>query len=172
VFAEAGAGELVCARADIACPAGGAMWSSGPRALSRIEAAVESAAESSEGRLDPNAPRVLVGFSQGAYVALRAVRRAPGRYPSVLLIGAFVKPTRKELEAAGVVRLTLAAGDLDGSAATMRASAARLRREGFDARFVSLGRVGHTYVGDAPEKLAGALAWTIEGVPREPRASN
>lgn len=164
VFSSVTGAELVCARADLSCPSGGAMWSGGAAALSRIESAVRGAASVSGGRIDADGPRVLVGFSQGAYVALRAVHAAPRRYPSVMLIGAFVKPTRAELEAAGVRRLVLAAGDLDASAATMRASAEHLQNEGFDAKFVSLGRVGHTYVADDPKKLADAVAWTEAGV--------
>lgn len=164
VFADVTGGELVCARADLSCPNGGAMWSGGAGAIARIETAVRGAAVTTGGRVDPSAPRVLVGFSQGAYVAMRALHAQPHRYPAVLLIGAFVKPTRAELEAAGVVRIALAAGDFDGSSPTMRASAERLRAEGFDARFVSLGRVGHTYVADDPKKLADAVAWTEAAV--------
>lgn len=152
-------GDLVCARADLACPAGGAMWSGGASALTRIEEAIAEASESGA-RFDPHGPRALVGFSQGAYVALRAARHAPGRYRNVLLIGAFVTPSRADLEAAGIDRLGLAAGDHDGAARTMRETAQRLAAEGYPARFVSLGKVGHTYVPDEPQKLAAALAWT------------
>ncbi len=162
VFAGLGRGDLVCARADLACPSGGAMWSGGGGALRRIEDAVTRAA--SEGRFGLEAPRALIGFSQGAYVALRAARAKPGRYPSMLLIGAFVRPTRAELSAMGVRRLVLAAGDFDGAARTMRQTASDLEREGFDARFVSLGRVAHTYVADDREKLARAVEWTVDGV--------
>lgn len=161
-FAGLGSGDLICARADLACPAGGALWSGGAGALHRIEAAVERAA--AEGRFDKAAPRALAGFSQGAYVALRAARNAPGRYPSVLLIGAFVKPSRAELESAGIVRLALAAGDLDGAARTMRETARSLQVQGFDAQYISLGRVGHTYVPDERHKLERAVEWTLAGL--------
>ncbi len=173
VFSELGAGELVCARADLSCPNGGAMWSGGSNALRRIEAAVTSAASESAGRIDPTAPRLLVGFSQGAYVAVRAARGAPGVYPSLLLVGAFVKPTRAELESAGITRVAFAAGELDAAATTMRESAARLRAEGFDATYFSLGHVGHTYVAENPRQLADAVAWSLEAVStRGLRASN
>jgi len=93
-------------------------------------------------------------------------RSTPGRYPSVMLIGAFIRSTRAELENAGIRRLTLAAGELDASASTMKETARHLQAEGFDARFVSLGRVAHTYVADDPKKLAEAVAWTRDGLER------
>ena len=170
VLGEIARGDVVCARADMACPAGGSMWSGGGAAIARIEAAVEDAARVS-GRFDPSGPRVMVGFSQGAYVAMRAMRTQPGRYPAALLIGAFVKPTRRELESLGLKRLALVAGDYDGAAPTMRASAAQLAAEGFDARYFSLGKVPHTYVGDDPQKLRDALTWTeaaVDDVTRGP----
>jgi hypothetical protein len=34
-----------------------------------------------------------------------------------------------------------------------------------DVRWVSLGRVGHTYHADPPERLDGAVAWAAEGLP-------
>jgi hypothetical protein len=40
--------------------------------------------------------------------------------------------------------VALAAGRYDQAARSMRATAEALRREGVDARFVSLGEVGHT----------------------------
>ncbi len=157
VFAPLTSGSLVCARADLECPAGGAMWSGGRGALERIERAMENA----EG--DGAGPRMLIGFSQGAYVALRAAKASPQRFVSLLLIGAFVAPTRAELETAGVVRLGLAAGDHDAAAATMRETAKTLQAAGYAATFTSLGRVGHSYVGDDPQKLARAVRWTGDG---------
>lgn len=158
-FAPFAGSDLVCARGDMECPAGGAMWSGGAGAIGRIDRAIAEASDSGV-RFDPSAPRVLVGFSQGAYVALRAARAAPGKYPRVMLIGAFVSPSRADLEAAGITRLALAAGDLDGASRTMRETTQKLVAEGFDARFVSLGRVGHTYVPDDAQKLATAVDWT------------
>lgn len=174
VLGEIARGDVVCARADLACPAGGAMWSGGAGAIARIEAAVDDAARASGGRIDPRGPRVLVGFSQGAYVALRAMQARPGRYPAAVLIGAFVKKSRRELESLGLKRLALVAGDYDGAAPTMRATARDLRAEGFDARYFSLGKVPHTYVGDDPQKLADALAFAeaaVDGTSLEPTAS-
>jgi predicted esterase len=108
---------------------------------------------------DPASASVLVGFSQGAFVALDLTARHLGRYRGLVLIGADVAPSRAMLEASGVNRIVLAAGDLDGSSAPMRRAAEHLRREGMDARFVSLGRIGHSYETTEKEALRDAIVW-------------
>jgi acetyl esterase/lipase len=56
--------------------------------------------------------------------------------------------------------VVLAAGRWDGSRATMLATAAALRAEGFPVRFVDLGAAGHDYVsGRGGEGWREALAW-------------
>jgi hypothetical protein len=108
---------------------------------------------------DPEAPGVIVGFSQGAYVALDLVHARLGRYRGLVLIGADVEPSRAVLSAAGVDRIVLAAGDLDASSAPMKRAAERLRREGVLVRFVTLGRIGHSYQTTDPDTLRDAIAW-------------
>lgn len=108
---------------------------------------------------DPSGAGVLVGFSQGAYVALDLVHARLGLYRGLVLIGADVEPARADLEAAGVDRIVLAAGDLDGASTSMRSAAERLRRDGMQARFVSLGPVGHTYETTRKEALRDAIVW-------------
>jgi predicted esterase len=102
---------------------------------------------------------VIVGFSQGAYVALDLVRARLGRYRGLVLIGADVEPAKVLLDAAGVGRIVLAAGALDASYAPLQRAAARLRREGMDVRFVDLGRIGHSYQTTDKEALRDAIAW-------------
>jgi hypothetical protein len=103
---------------------------------------------------------VLVGFSQGAYVALDLVQARLGRHGGLVLIGADVAPSRAVLEAAGVSRIVLAAGDLDAASAPMKRAADRLAREGMDARFVSLGPIGHSYQTTEKEALRDAIVWS------------
>lgn len=108
---------------------------------------------------DPASAGVLVGFSQGAYVALDLVHAGLGRYRGLVLIGAEVDPSREVLAAGGIDRIVLAAGDLDGASLPMRRSAERLRAGGVDVRFVSLGRIGHSYETTDREALRDAIAW-------------
>ncbi len=106
-----------------------------------------------------SAPRVAVGFSQGAYVALDLIRTRTEIFRGVVLLGADVSPTAAALRSAGVRRVVLGASKHEPWHAALERSAARLRSEGIEARFVSLGNVGHTYVGDDPGVLRDAIAW-------------
>jgi hypothetical protein len=60
---------------------------------------------------------------------------------------------------AGVARIALGAGSLDPAYPVVKADVARLAGEGIEARFVDLGRVGHTYVAEDPDVLSDAIAW-------------
>ena len=108
---------------------------------------------------DAASANVIVGFSQGAYVALDLVRARLGHYRGLVLIGADVEPSRAVLSAGGVGRIVLAAGELDASFAPLQRAAARLRREGMEVRFVDLGRIGHSYETTDKEALRDAIAW-------------
>lgn len=107
-------------------------------------------------------PPVLVGFSQGAFVATELVEARAMRVRGLVLMSAEVEPSAASLVAAGAERVVLASGDLDGARPAMLRTAARLQREGIDARFVSIGRVGHLYVPDSDADaaaLAEAIRW-------------
>ena len=108
---------------------------------------------------DPESASVLVGFSQGAYVAMDLARGHLGHYRGLVLIGAEVAPSRAMLDSAGIARIVLAAGDLDAASGPMRRAAEHLRREGMDARFVSLGRIGHSYETTEKDALRDAIVW-------------
>ena len=158
-------GWLVCPPANAKCPGGGASWSGPPSARRAvIDAAVSDVAQAFPELVDASAPTVLVGFSQGAYTALDVARVTPSKYTGLLLIGADVEPTPESLRAAGVTRIALAAGAGDMAAAPMRMTATALAAAGVDARYFSLGKVGHTYVADTDHThaLTEALAW-VEG---------
>jgi predicted esterase len=158
-------GWLVCPPANVACPGGGASWGGSPSDRRDLVAnAVSDVARAFPGEVDASAPTVLVGFSQGAWIALDLARQTPSRYRGLLLIGADVEPRPADLRAAGVVRIALAAGAYDMAAAPMAQKAKALAAAGVDARWVSLGTVGHTYVADADHAgaITAALAW-LEG---------
>ena len=150
-------GWLVCPEANERLPNGTFSWAGTVVDQHAVVARAERAAQAHGA--DPGSAGVLVGFSQGAYVALDLVRARLGRHRGLVLIGADVAPSREVLLAAGVDRIVLAAGDLDGASLPMRRAAERLLREGMNVRFLSLGRVGHSY--ETPEKdaLRDAIAW-------------
>lgn len=155
---------LLCPRAPVACEGGGAAWNAGVRASeAMVNRLVHETSRLAPGAVDQSNPGVLIGFSQGAYAAERLLRASPGRWRGVVFIGGFIHATRAQLEARGVRRAVFAAGRYDMTRATLEETARRLQREGFPARFVDLGSVGHTYV--PARNVAGwhdALAWLEE----------
>ena len=143
--------------------ASGAMWSGDGNSLSSlVESSVERAEGAASSNFDRNAPRMVIGFSQGAAVALRIAKQSPGRYRSLLLIAMQVDTSADELKLAGVDRIVLAAGNRDGSKASMQQLTAQLSREGFPARFVVLGEAGHWIPLDGNELLREPIAWLAE----------
>lgn len=164
----AGFGWLVCPPATQRCADGGVSWSgSTSQKQAIVDAAIGAVAASFPGSVDVAAPSVVIGFSQGAYVAVDIVRERPGKYMGMLLIGAEITTTAEALSAAGVKRVVLAAGVYDGARPAMEAEARKLTADGFAARFVSLGTVGHTYVPDREGVLQSSLEW-LEGTAAAP----
>jgi hypothetical protein len=156
---RSGGGSLVCPEANVALPNGTFSWSGRADVDHAVVARAERAARGSS--------TVLVGFSQGAYVATDIVEAGLGKYRGLVLLSADVSPSAKALADAGIRRVVLGAGELDGSFAPMKKTAERLAREGVEVRFVSLGRVGHTYQAEDREALAAAIAWACgdDGAP-------
>ena len=103
---------------------------------------------SQEPEVDPRAPVVLLGFSQGAYVAAQLLTAFPNKIRAALFVGANIRMTKAALVQSGVKKVGFAAGLYDGTHAYLSDSAKELERAGYPAQFRSLGRVGHTYVGD------------------------
>jgi poly(3-hydroxybutyrate) depolymerase len=159
-------GWLVCPQANAECAGGGSSWG-GPfdERSAHVHRAVAGVTADFPGRIDIDAPGVLVGFSQGAWLAIDLAIREPGRWTGLFLIGADVDPKPSDLRVAGVRRVVLAAGRNDGAYPAMAAEAHRLVASGIDARFTSLGLVGHTYAAEHEEVLATSLAWAAERDP-------
>ncbi len=155
---------LVSAEGNHACGTGTSWQGTGKTIGDHLEATLArtTADVESGDRPDPEAPRLLVGFSQGAWAALATAKANPNRYPSLLLIGLVLQTNATELRAAGVRRVVLSAGDRDGSAPSMRALAKQLEREAFPVRYASLGAVGHTIPLDANARLHDAIEWLYE----------
>lgn len=150
-------GWLVCPQANEHLANDTFSWAGTAAEQRAVVARAERAAQAQGA--DADSASVLVGFSQGAFVALDLVHGRLGSYRGLVLIGADVAPSRAMLDAAGVGRIVLAAGDLDGASGPMKRAAEHLRREGMDARFVSLGRIGHSYETTEKEGLRDAIVW-------------
>ena len=88
---------------------------------------------------------VVAGFSLGAHAIagfvhdLARLTPPPVRLRGVVVQGAPVHFSAGDLRKLGL-RIAFTAGDLDGAAPAMRAEAEKLRSEGVDSRYVSLGK--------------------------------
>jgi dipeptidyl aminopeptidase/acylaminoacyl peptidase len=103
--------------------------------------------------------RVAVGFSQGAYLTVDLLKKKKESWQAIVLLGASVNPDAKMLKARGVKRVVLGASKDEPWHGSLQKNVAKLKRAGIDARFVSLGHVGHMYVGEDTEALREAIAW-------------
>jgi predicted esterase len=165
-------GFLVCPRANGACRNGGAMWRGSPQAKrALVDESLAALATDYPGAAQTDHDVTLVGFSQGAYLALDMVNREKGPWSSLVLIAASLEPDGHALAKAGIRRVLLAAGDYDGARPTMQRAAERLAADGFDARYESLGPVGHQFALDMNRWMTDALAWVRASPSTAPRAS-
>ena len=130
------------------------------RAIDRVEAAIPSFVD--------ERPGVLVGWSRGAFAArdiLYASASDPKfaalsqRFRGLVLIAAMVKPDPKALQSAGITRVVLAAGDYDMSLPIMLADVPKLKKAGLEARFVSLGKIGHVWPPDFDARMREPIDW-------------
>ena len=160
-------GWLISPEANHKCGPGlGASWSGGGDAVANlVDASVARAAAlvpptiAVDAHLDEAAPRVLIGFSQGAWIAVDVARARPQHYRGLVLMAMALDSSATALRAAGVKRVVLACGERNAAYGSMRTLAARLTSDGYPARFVSLGKVGHTIPLDANERLREPLTW-------------
>ena len=153
-------GWLACPQANQGCTNGGSSWSG---SVDDKIAVVDHALDAVRARWpeSTNSPVVLVGFSQGAYVAMDLANAQPGRYAGLVLLGADTEGGLARLRASRVPRVALACGAYDMMFPKMRATATELVPFGVAARFESLGSVGHTYAAadGTDATLTGLLAW-------------
>jgi len=151
-------GFLVCPRGTTKLSYGGT-WT-GPFAA--IRARVDEATAHAED-LGPGAVAhdggTLLGFSIGAKGAVDIALAEPGRWTGLVVMSMDLRLDATKLAAAGVKRIVLAAADDDGARLSMQRTTAALVAAGFDARFVSLGRVGHHFPKDMDTKMDDAVGW-------------
>ena len=168
-FGEAGrdTGWLLCPSGNATCNGepdwhgpGAAKASFLDRAIAHLEHALPTFVD--------DRPGVLIGWSRGAYAArdiLYAVVDQPnltslgGRFRGVVFIAAQVTPDAEKLRSAGISRVVMAVGEQDGARSTMVAAVARLKKMGIEARFVSLGKIGHVWPADFEARMREPIAW-------------
>lgn len=157
---RAGASEvgwLVCPEANVRNTNGTASWGGDLSAQNDVVTRALRAAEANGASPEPG---VAIGFSQGGYVTLDLVLTGRARFRGLVLMAApGPHPSARELRSAGVERVAFASGALDAAHDALVDDAKRLQREGFDARFFDLGRVGHTYIAEDPSVLREAIVW-------------
>ncbi len=149
-------GWLVCPEAPVEGPAGFFSWGADlPAQATVFRASVDAARRAGAASELP----VVIGFSQGSFLALDLLKTRLARARALVLLGADVHPNVARLRAAGVERVVLGAGSRDAPYASLVRETARLEAEGMPARFVDLGAVGHTYATEAPAALRDAITW-------------
>ncbi|HEU4538127.1 MAG TPA: hypothetical protein VFS00_28595, partial [Polyangiaceae bacterium] len=148
-------GWLLCAAGPALCGGGpGSRWSGPPATLAK---AVGASVDGLERRLPAGSKlgrRALVGYSLGAAAANSVLALSPpGEWSGLMIVNASAVPSAAQLRKAGVKRVALVAGEHDMTAGKLKRNAKALADAGFEARYFSLGPVGH-YFGDT---TAGAL---------------
>jgi alpha/beta superfamily hydrolase len=104
---------------------------------------------------------VLTGFSRGAWAAPFLAARHPGRWPYLVLVEADVPLDAATLKRAGVKAVALLAGDLGSQIQGERATAERLRKQGFPAKFWPMKNAGHYYSADIDALMGEAVDWVV-----------
>jgi predicted esterase len=153
-------GFLVCPRGN--APLGdGKMWAGGYLDAARnIHAAIDASASlAPPGKLDRTGGGTLLGFSNGAYFAADVALHEPGKWTGLVLISMKLDLDAHALQAAGVRRVLLAAGDADEARSGMQSLAQRLNTPDVEARFMSLGGVGHGFPPDMGQRMCEAISW-------------
>jgi predicted esterase len=159
-------GFLVCPRANAPLGDGGSgymMWSGGYADAARsIHAALDAADALAPGKRSDQGG-TLIGFSNGAYFAAEVACSEPGRWTGLVLMSMKLDLDAKRLARAGVTRVLLAAGDRDEARISMQSLAARLDQDHgtapLEARYMSLGDVGHSFPSDMGARMCAAIAW-------------
>jgi predicted esterase len=148
-------GWLVCPHGNVREGAVHSWGGSVPEQWAVVQGALASVAN--EADVDPGAPVVLLGYSQGAYLAEQLLRAFPKKVRAALFVGANVRLSKQTLVTAGVSKVAYAAGQYDGTYAYQQESQKLLEQEGFPVQFRTLGRVGHTYIGETEALNVDAL---------------
>jgi hypothetical protein len=90
-------------------------------------------------------------------VAADLLTAYPNKVRAALFVGANVRLKNDVLVRSGVKKVAFTAGLYDGTYGYLAESAKLLSEAGYPAQFRSLGKVGHTYVGDAEARAIDSL---------------
>ena len=104
---------------------------------------------------------VLTGFSRGAYSAPFIALKHPGRWPYLVLVEADVPLDVATLKRAGVEAVAMLAGEWGSQIGGERATADKLRAQGFPAKFWTMQKAGHYYSADIDALMGEAIDWVV-----------
>jgi poly(3-hydroxybutyrate) depolymerase len=145
--------------------------SGGPRLRSHVDAALDALAARYAGYVDVERPMVA-GFSLGATQIAQLAIRWPDRFPRVALVegghDVWTESAIHSFAVTGTHRVLFGCGST-WSLAPARAAAARLVKDGVEARVVHA-NVGHTTDRPLQEAIMAELDWFFEGDTRWARA--
>jgi len=168
IEAAAQRGLLICPTGNARCgPAMGRAptWTqSAPKIDVDLEAAI-AAVEQAHPELATRDGAILMGFSRGAYAAVKIAAAHPGRWPHLVLIEANVSISAASLGQAGVRSVALIAGERSGQLRGQRRTAEQLVREGFAAKLWVMPGAGHHYSADIDTIMAAALDFVVSPQP-------
>ncbi|MCK6538135.1 MAG: hypothetical protein L6Q84_34610 [Polyangiaceae bacterium] len=150
---------LLCPPGPAACDGGGAMWvGTGLELQKRVDKSVSLLSTSEPDKVDLGR-RVLIGYSLGAPAALRVALAQPGRWQRLMIVNAGTEPSAAQLRKSGITRVALVAGEQDTTAGKLKKTQKRLSASGVEARYFSMGKVGHYFDATSAERLTEALRW-------------
>ena len=171
-FGAAGrdSGWLVCPSGNSTCYGEPDWYGNGSTKGAFLERAIAKVQESIPSFVDNERRGVLFGWSRGAFAARDILYAASSgkdpkladlssRFRGLVLVAAQVTPDVAKLRAVGITRVVMAAGDLDMSAPTMTAAVKTLKKHGMEARWISLGKIGHVWPEDFDARMREPIAW-------------
>jgi predicted esterase len=165
--------ELLGERGVVLCPAGeplggahgGFYHPDHHRLDALVTKTLESLREAFGERVDATRA-IYAAYSQGATMGSHMIIEHARTFPRLVLVeGGFAEwnvPRGLEYRAAGGERVLFACGT-KGCARKAARSVEWLEKAGLHARLESAPGAGHTYGGPVAERVAGALAWVLEG---------
>jgi predicted esterase len=130
------------------------------QAASKTDGDLEAAIAAVEAELPGLSTRdgaILMGFSKGAYQAVKIAAAHPGRWARLVLIEANVQLSVESLRRAGVQAVALIAGQRSGQLRGQKRTADRLMDQGFPAKLWVMPNAGHHYSADIDTIMAEAL---------------
>lgn len=156
---------LLCPEGNVTCGDARDWKGTGEEKAAALDASFQAYRKAFGDYAAPEGSDILIGFSRGAFVARDVAYARPGRFRGLILIGAHLLPDAKRLQASGIRRVVMAAGDFDGAAPAMRRASATMSALGLPTRYVSLGRIPHTLPLNLETILRDALQWVRQDNP-------